>query len=336
LREGLACILYKNLLKCGLAGRWDSASFRRLERLYYQNLKINLQRLHDLKQLLSRFTEAGIHPILLQGVSLLVQRVYDDPGLRMLTDIDLWLPGADQRLVDNTLSRHGYRQYPHYPNLYKRNHTVVDVHYHLLWADRLRACANLLAPDETALLRSVRSIRLDCISGRLLGKFEEVFYLSMHMLKHRADRLIWLLDLDRLTADWHAADWQNWGRQCGQLGQPKLPAYLLILLDQNIHAPLSQAAAPERRVPELRELQKWVVAQRKKKGALPLGAPLVLYSTGPGFKGQLAYALEALFPRPEILRQSFPNLPENAFFRLYLLRIGQIAVRLFRAVIGAA
>ena len=329
LREGLICILYKNLLKCGLEVSWDPATLSRLERLYNQNLSLNLQRLHDLKQLLDRMADAGIEPVLLQGVSML-QQVYEDVGQRMLTDIDLWLPGTDEPLVTRTLSGLGYRRYRNYPHLYQKRNTVVDVHYHLLWEDRLRSGAYLIKGDASSILRSARRIQIDGQPARLLGRADELFYLTMHLIKHRADRLIWLLDLQRLTAGWIASDWHAWRQHCTELGQPMLPVYLAYMLDQNLCRSMPGYAARIPTMPGLNSLQCQALKQRKKKGALPLWAPYILYSTGTGLKGRLSYAVEALFPRPEVLRQMYPDLPKKALFRLYLWRSAHIGLRLLK------
>jgi len=59
-------------------------------------------------------------------------------------------------------------------------------------------------------------------------------------------------------------------------------------------------------------------------GSLPLCTKLVLSSSVKGFWKRLYFALEALFPRPQILSQLFPNTPHCSTRQLYLKRVIQL------------
>ncbi|MBW1691430.1 MAG: nucleotidyltransferase family protein, partial [Deltaproteobacteria bacterium] len=89
-REGVASMLYKNLMKHELLETLSASQRKRLEDVYYQALRLNLRLIRDLKQVLGVMNKKRIQVVLLQGIILLAQ-LYSDIGMRPLTDIDLWV-----------------------------------------------------------------------------------------------------------------------------------------------------------------------------------------------------------------------------------------------------
>jgi hypothetical protein len=89
-KEGLAGLLYKNLMKSGVLENLDHKQRKGLQSIYYQAVRFNLQLIHELKEVLHLVNQKKIQVVLLQGIAL-VQQIYDDIGLRPMTDIDLWV-----------------------------------------------------------------------------------------------------------------------------------------------------------------------------------------------------------------------------------------------------
>ena len=119
LKEGMAGILYKNLFKSGIFKFLDKGLQEKVQSQYYRTLYINLKLNHALKEILSQLNQNGIEVVLLQGIDLL-QSVYDDIGLRPLSDIDLWVLPKDYHNLIPILTGLGYRPAPLYPNTFKK------------------------------------------------------------------------------------------------------------------------------------------------------------------------------------------------------------------------
>ena len=147
IREGLAGLLYKNLLDEDAFHVLSREQGERLESFYYKTLRFNLQLIRDLRQILCRLNEKGLDVVLLQGIILLTE-IYQDPGLRPMTDMDLWVrerhyPGFAAIIPDL-----GYQEDPLYPLTFRREQTTLDIHTGLLGADRIRTREHLFTGGQ--------------------------------------------------------------------------------------------------------------------------------------------------------------------------------------------
>ena len=323
IKEGLAGLLYKSLLEADLLDTLSPEQGQRLKNIYYRILSHNLRLTHDLKEVLHRLRQKRIQVVVLQGIDL-IQQVYGDLGLRPLTDIDLWvLPGDYPRVVD-TLINEGYTRNPLYPHLFKRGATLFDIHTHILWADRIPARKLLFRKGEEEVYRQTGIIHIEDQSARCLSSYDQVLYLSLHVLKHYVDRLIWLVDIRNLLVRWDRSDWTGFSKRVKELGQERTVSYLFFLLlhllgyrcPSNLMRPVEH--------PRLHILEKKILKTRIKGKSLPLWAPVFLFSSGLGFRNRLFFVLESLFPRPEILRQVFAASPGFKVWQLYLKRMLQL------------
>jgi hypothetical protein len=288
---------------------------------------MNLILMQDLKEILHELNKKKIQVVLLQGINLLVQ-VYEDVGLRPLSDIDLWVSRKDFPGVIGVLSKHGYKRNEVYPSTFKRGSTIIDLHTHLLWAERIEARRFLLKRSQDDLYRDTRCIDFEGQEARCLSSPDQILYLSLHALKHRVEKLIWLVDLQLLLAGLKASDWKALVRRAEDLGQEKTLSYMFYLLRElfNLHPPREATQLLERHT--LQFLERKALSQKIEKGCLPLWAPLLLLSSKKGLGGRASFAIETLFPRPEVLRQIFVNGPNLGVWQLYWMRAVQLLTKI--------
>ncbi|MBW1716373.1 MAG: nucleotidyltransferase family protein [Deltaproteobacteria bacterium] len=323
LKEGLAGLLYKNLMKAGVLEALDLQQKERLKSLYYTTVQFNLKLVHDLKEVLELLNENRIPVVLLQGISLLPQ-IYEDIGLRPLTDIDLWvLDKVYPGLVDVLMSQ-GYQRDSLYPNTLRKGSTIFDIRTHLLWADRIRSRRLLMTKGQEHIYRDTQSTLFEGQKALSLNRYDQVLYLGLHALKHSASRLIWLVDINNLIFDWRGSDWEALINRAQELGQKKTIAYICFLLqrlfDFNVLPEARRLLEKER----LSLLEKAVLRQRVKGDSLPVWAPVILLSSGNTLAKRASFFMENLFPRPEILRQVFPGSADSKVWQLYLKRVLQL------------
>jgi len=321
LKEGIAGILYKNLLKSGIFEFLDNGLQEKFQSQYYRTLYINLKLNHALKIILSQLNQNGIEVVLLQGIDLL-QKVYDDIGLRPLSDIDLWVLDKDYRKLIPILTSLGYRPDPLYPNTFRKGPTTLDLHTHILWADRIQARQYLLSKDQNIIYQNTRLIEIDGLKARCLGQYDRIIYLGLHMLKHNAERLIWLVDIYRLTADFGSSEWEHLLVRSKELGQEKCIAYIVFLIENLLGHQLPEPVRLLLR--KLNTVEKYILRQRIKKGSLPKWSTLFLLSPEKGLKKRFTFIAETLYPKPDILRQVFSDTPALNTPRLYTKRIRQL------------
>jgi hypothetical protein len=322
-KEGLGGFLYKGLLKAGLLEMINPQHKQKLYTIYYLTVRRNVKLLHALNSILDDLNQEGVDITLLQGMALL-QEAYQDIGLRPMKDMDLWvLPDNYQRLVD-ILARQGFENNRIYPQTYRKGETVLDIHTHLLWADRIKARDYLLSKSQDEIFRSTKSITTDGGKVRCLGPQDHFLYLGLHALKHNFERMVWLVDIKSLVANWKQSDWDELVKRAEELGHKKTLRYILYLLTHlfDIRLPSEIYAFLRKRKPGY--LEKRILHRRIEGRSIPTWAQIMMISNGRRLRERFAFIIETLFPRPEVLRQVFANTPKLSVPKLYWRRILQV------------
>jgi len=322
-REGLAGLLYKNLKKAGGLGYLEQQHIGRLHSAYYLTVRFNLKLICDLKEILQQLNKRNINVVLLQGMHLL-QQIYKDIGLRPLTDIDLWILPETRETVGEVLTELDYQKDRLYPNIFKKAATTIDLNTHIFWADRIRSRQKLINAEQKALFQNCRTIDFEGQKAYGLDRIDQILYLSLHTIKHYADRLIWLVDIKNLLRDWQASDWELIATRCQELGQEKAVDYIMYMLTQlfDVREPIT--APDSLTANKLNRLEKMILKNRLNGKPLPAWSPMLLFTSGKAFSKKAAFIFESLFPRPEILRQVFANTPDLKIWQLYLKRALQL------------
>lgn len=329
-KEGLTCLFYRNLKKSGLLETLSPQQRERLQTSYYRTAGINVKLIHDLKEILYLVNQENIRLVLLQGMALL-QQLYEDIGLRPMVDIDLWVLQKDYADFIAVLTSRGYQRDPIYPNTFRKGSTTFDLHTHILWADRIEARKLLLNKGEEDIYQRARLIDVEGQEALCLNPYDQVLYLSLHALKHRMNRLIWLADIKGLMENWNRTDWEALMNRAKELGQEKTLSYVFSLLVNLFDFQLPAEAHHLMERKRLHVLEKRILRKRITGGSLPFWAPVFLFSSEKGLRKRLTFIFESVFPRPEIMRQIFVDSTDRGLWQLYLMRVLQVLKRIKRA-----
>jgi hypothetical protein len=322
-REGVAGLLYKNLKKTGVLGYLGHQQIQHLQSAYYLTFRFNLSLIYDLKNILRRLNQKNIRVVLLQGIPLL-QQIYKDIGLRPLTDIDLWVLPDTRNAVDDELTGLGFKKEQLYPNTFKKDSTIIDINTHILWADRIKSRQMLFNDIQEELFYNCRAIEFEGEKAYCLNQPDQILYLSMHVIKHYADRLIWLLDLKYLLQDWKTSDWQLLAKRSQDMGQENIIYYIMFLLMHLFDCKPPSDMHNNLNVTNPNRLEMLILKKRLDGKPLQMWSPLLLFTSGKSIHKKTAFVFESLFPRPEVLRQVFANSPNLKVWQLYLKRALQI------------
>ncbi|MBW1936277.1 MAG: nucleotidyltransferase family protein [Deltaproteobacteria bacterium] len=327
IREGLGSLLYKGLVSSGAIESLSEGQRNRLESHYYGTIRFNLKLINALRDVLSRFRARGIRPLLLQGICLL-ENPYGDVGLRPMSDIDLLVFPEQYMQVTSILKDQGYERDAVYPNTFRKGSISLDLHTQIMWADRIHARRLLLGREEERILQRAAVTRFEDQEALRLNACDEVFYLGLHALKHRVNRLIWLVDIRYLVAGWGEPEWKLLFTRADELGLRKVLFIILSLLCRALDfyppGPLRDFMKKNR----LHFFERLALERRVKKDSLPLWAPLVLFSPREDYWGRFSFVVETLFPRSEILRQIFTTSPDLKSWQLYWKRFVQLFSRI--------
>ena len=249
-REGLAGLLFAQARAGGWHRRLPERAGRRLESIYYLTVQANLRALTTLREIAAQ----GVPFVLMQGAALLVT-TYADPGLRPLSDIDLWVQPRDFERLASVLRRRGFDENPLTPGVFRRGEALVDVHTGLHWAERIRSSRFLFAGEPGAVQRRCVTRAWEGTTVRCLDPIDQAVYLTVHAIKHNLERLIWLADLNRLVGEWGVDDWAVFRERARELGQPRIGAILAYLRQNALRSTDSRgsggrrAADPAGRIP---------------------------------------------------------------------------------------
>jgi hypothetical protein len=181
-----------------------------LRNRFRQNLKRNLRFANELLRLLDLFGPSGIQAIHFKGPAL-AWSLYETPGLRSMSDLDLLVPERDVSRAVGVLLSDGYRRAD--PNIGLRffsgggqldfrradGELAVDLHWRLVAAH--------FNPLDAAEIRA--RLTLIDVAGRPTPTFcpeDLLAYLCVHGAKHGWGELAWVCDLDRLI-DVYPLDW---------------------------------------------------------------------------------------------------------------------------------
>ena len=326
-REGLAGLLYANLRRADLIEALPQRLSQGLNDSYRQTAAANMQRIEDLSRLLGELEAAGKTVFVIKGMALL-ETLYDDPGVRPTGDVDLWVAEEDLGALLSILRASDYEEQPFYPDIYRRGVTAIDVHTHLLGAERVRAREHIFAAGEDGMFEDNEACGYGR-GGRRLAKPQHLLLLALHLLKHNAERLLWLVEINAEVCD--CSD-EDWGRlleladRMGQAGSIRQVAFLAdLLLPGTVAERFAQRAAGK----ELGRFRVAALRRRASRGALPMWGPLVFFSSQRGAWKRAVSVVETLFPRPAILRQIFRDT-QTSLWRLYFRRFGQLVGWVFR------
>ena len=319
IKDGVGGLLYRNLQKANVMERLDPEAGQRLQSIYYQTVRLNLKLIHDLKKVLNKLNQENINVVLLQGMALL-NTVYEDIGLRPMKDIDLWVLPHDYDKLVGSLEALGFQREEFYPTTYLMGETAIDVNTHILWADRIKARALLLKIGQESIFQNAVKLKFEDQAALCLDPYDRVLYLSLHVVKHHAERLIWLVDIKSLITDWTTSEWKALIHRARELGLQKAVSHILFLLDLLLGFKPSSEIQIVLQHPRLNIIEKNILKIRKKRNALPGWCQIFLLPAGKGLFKRLAFISETLFPRPQILRQVFAASPQLKTWQLYWQR----------------
>jgi len=323
IQNGVGGLLYRNFQKAGVLDQISPAASQRLQSIYYQTVRLNLKLIHDLRAVLKRLDQDNVNAVLLQGIALL-NPVYEDVGLRPMKDIDLWVLPDDYDRFVHSLEAVGYEKEEFYPTTYVKDETAIDINTHILWADRIKARGLLLNKSQENIFQNTVRTDFEDQTALCLNPYDQVLYLSLHVIKHHAERLIWLLDIKGLVDEWTAADWIALIDRAQELGLQKAVAQIIFLLDLLLEFQPPAEVQPALQAIRLSRIEKMILRLRQTRDALPGWCQIILLPAGKGLHKRMAFILETLYPRPEILKQVFAGSPNLKTWQLYWKRSLQL------------
>lgn len=322
-KEGLAGFLYKNLRKADLLEMLKPHHKQRLYTTYYLTIRHNLKLIHALNEIIKPLIQRQVQVILLQGISLL-QQVYRDIGLRPMNDMDFWvLPNQYADLVDCMVSQ-GFVRSSNYPNTFSKGEVVLDIHTQIFWEDRILRRNSLINSGQEEIYKNAQLINSENSAALCLNPSDHFLYMSQHALKHNLERLIWLVDIKSLVAEWEPKDWRALMIRTEELGQQATLFYMLFVLTNIFKPKLPSEILSYLGGWKPNFFERKALSRRISGSPMPIWSHLVLFSAGNGLHERISVVKETLFTRKKVLRQVFPAAANLSDRQLNWKRVLQI------------
>ena len=206
---------------------------------------------------------AGVHSLVLKGPAL-VERYYEDPGLRSYGDIDVIVRPRDFEAALAALEAAGHRLADRnweflVEDLRGQVHlttppgSTVELHWHLVNGSRQRRTLRM-SPDE--MWDAVVPGSLGGAACLTLPAEEELAHLALHAAMHGCNRLVWLLDIAKVTRAAGPLDWDVTARRLERWGFARGGALVLELarrwVDADVPPDLGRELAGGRAMSALR------------------------------------------------------------------------------------
>jgi hypothetical protein len=198
------CGGYLQTLFRGTPGRLPEAWAAALARSHHKTLTDSLTAIATLREVEALLRSEGTPFILLKGGAYLAD-LYEDPGARALTDVDILVRPEDVRRVGSRLERSGMvgETGPLYPEdcrfeMYRPGPLAcrVEIHWRIGVEGRVRF-------DQPALWSGARAATIDGIPVRLLAREESIVYHVWHAADHYfGPCLKWAIDLREMLRRW--------------------------------------------------------------------------------------------------------------------------------------
>ena len=320
--HGVANLLHHRLEKAGVTPPTDQAEA--LKAAYFNTTARNMRVSHALAPLLSQLNIEKIPVIVFKGAHL-AQLVYDQIGLRDMSDVDLLFHIEDLSRVEAILLNLGYLADNPNRNIWKANHhftyhhadhgLMLEVHW-LVFDPRER-----IAIDHAVIWQRAVTVSLSGQKAYVMTLADLIPYLCAHIANHWTFvSLRMLVDIAELVCKHdQQIDWQRMAKNIREWALER-PCYLVFRLTQDLFGAKMPPGWPEAIKPDgfLEEIytsaKEHVVGMTSNGLMLPTW-PLSLLGQPIGLRKKLALGLKRFFPTRQSLSYRYPASPKS--WRIY-------------------
>ena len=287
----------------------------RLKTAYLNNLRRNLFINSRLEEILKHLKQEKIEVLLLKGIYL-ANAVYEDIGLRPMTDIDLLIRPQDLKDIEKSVFDLGFHHDKDYgPGGYVKTDPsypiALDLHSEIWYVDRL---------DE--IWRNSRKINLAGSWARIMSVEDALIYQAAHTaVYHGSLRPLWLFDIAKIILRYqNSLDWQSIKRKIKGYNL-EIPFYFLFKrLKKDFR--LTQPEI-ELTYKKAKSLQYRIYERIFKKGRPPVNIGHILrFFLLKGFLPKIRFFVQYLFPSRDFLIRRYEIRGNNLAY-LYCYRIAK-------------
>ena len=301
--EGVAGLMYRHL-RPSYIPKPPKPTLKRLQDITFESTRHSLAIIAEAMALSARLEQVRIPVMALQGLSLI--RLYKDPSLRPLWDLDLMVRDGDKDGLKKLLLEAGYRvRINAYPDLLSKNGVWVDIHTHILNLERIQTREYIFPRDLASMWQ--RAVPLFDEPGGLLtfGPFDNFIALAAHALKHGYSRLNWLVDLHESLLELAVKPdgWEELIERARFWHQERIVLYALILVERIFDMKIPARIKGDLGISGLSVFEKHLIRLRVRGFSSPMLCNALWVANIRGIGKKIRFIRETLLPRGEVMDQ---------------------------------
>jgi hypothetical protein len=149
-------------------------------------------------ELAAPFAEAGLHPLVLGGISLWGD-IYPEAGRRVLFDLDIWVAPEEEKACEAILTELGFKHNQQFEACWSRGALEIDMHIHPINSERGVAFDKLFSFDALEVYERGEDLPI-CPGTVWRRPAGEDLWLqhALHAVKHEFERKNLIQDLHHL------------------------------------------------------------------------------------------------------------------------------------------
>ena len=323
-KHAVASLLYQQVKRFGPSFRVPPDVLERLRGIYLINAARNMRLYHELSNVLKMFNDEGIPVIVLKGMHI-AEIVYENIGLRSMTDMDLLFRKQDLAIAQRKLMEAGY--YPH------NNRLPLDIHWSIEH--------NIVPPlpiDEEGLWQRAQPASIAGVEVLVLSSEDLLLHLCLHLSFHHLFGFAGVRTLyDIRETIRHYKTTMDWDELKGRAREWRAgnAIYLALLLAKElVNAEVSDSILATLKSDYTDSHKQWAI-QQMFNGAADGGllSPFFCFLWRPvSLRKKAAYFLKFMFPPPEYVSERHDTPYQSSGNHLsYLTRVKEHFGRYSRA-----
>ncbi len=248
----------------------------------------NAQYVALLQSLEAALEPSGRRAVVLKGASLLPTAYQGKLGMRVLSDIDLFVCPRTLEVVGEALLGLGYQARADEPSTFSQKGLSVDLHEEI--TGRVEGAFNFNSEEIWNNSRPLNHYR----SLSTLSPEDQWIHLAIHGTKHAFRRWIWLLDLALV---WSSVEPERLQHRAQELQAQRVVTYAAVLLQEVVALPT---------LPEMVHLnrleRRFLQLIRERRASESMGKLIPIFSI-PSLGGKARYLFRFLRPQTPLQSQ---------------------------------
>ena len=337
-RSGLGPLVHKNLPLLKIYDVIPREAKTKLQQIYYRSLTRNMMIYEHFRKAVKAFNEKGISVIALKGVYL-ADTLYQDIGLRQMSDIDLLVRDEDTESCCHILHGFGYRQSQNYFNseIFRWLFTPKHIPQMVLNGVAFEIHSKIHASNRgyhikiNDLFRRSRPTVINSTHCLSLSADDLVLHLCIHLFEHLPQpqfQLYRFCDIAEVLRNCgHELDWTEIKRRCDLYRCTSQVFSILSLARIYFNAPVPIDIPDGSAIHGFQKAHRRFLdrLEQKHKYVIPQGLALTIHGleTSQGVKREMKIVFGLVFPGLAFMKARYGVKHSINALPFYLLRVNK-------------